>query len=121
MWDLCAFRTGHREFETAKRFVSKGASMSCHLTRFLGVPLSKLRSLQDSTPDDADQKARSKPRMQAACENRAVSTIRKQPRGHNSIRFVRHRILYGKPILNAKGNVAFGLRQLRMAVRTEPC
>jgi len=42
------------------------------------------------------------------------TTISKRALPPSNIRFVRHRMLYGKPILNAKGLATVGLRPVRM-------
>lgn len=49
---------------------------------------------------------------------RDKATSVNQLRGLNSIRFVRHRMLYGKPIMNAHGHVCCGLRHIHALNRS---
>ena len=67
----------------------------------LGTPLSELRPL-----DPSDDKV---PRFQET--SRSVNVKAKKPA---SITFVRSRAFHGRPAVNAKGKVTFGLRHIRM-------
>ena len=69
-----------------------------------GVPLSEktpLNSKHTSSAVPSDARGKQRNEMQA---------VLRKP---SEIRFVRHRMLYARAALNAKGDVAFGLRHIR--------
>lgn len=71
-----------------------------------GLPVSDIqpRGAATNTPSNASTKSDTAPKsLYLNCENRAPG----------SITFVRSRMLYAKPALNAKGGVRFGLRHIR--------
>ncbi len=83
---------------------------SSRLQQLSGIPLTKISPLsQATTPSDAPQTPTTKP----------SSTI--SERRLSSIRFVRSRMFYAKPGLNAQGNVRFGLGHIHVFNRFSNC
>jgi hypothetical protein len=84
-----------------------------NLMQISGVDLSELRTIDKNNPTGGSKPDGGAALVISAARNHAVppSRVANTP---NTIRFVRHRILYRKPDLNAKGGAYFGLPHIRM-------
>ena len=76
------------------------------------MPLSELRLLDQHSPLGGPKRA-SDASFDSKKATDKQNTKGRRLNNYNSIRFVRHRMLYRKPDLNAKGQIAFALPQIR--------
>jgi hypothetical protein len=77
----------------------------------LGLPLSAIAMATKSVNEvrlDSDRKLNTKPHSMELDE----------PRKQSEIRFVRNRMFYARPSLNATGAVRLGLRHIRKSIPT---
>lgn len=75
------------------------------MRRMVGVQLADLTVLEPSTSDEKRK------------NTRPTEGVLHSPK---SITFVRSRILYARPALNAKGDVRLGLRHIRKSTHPPP-
>jgi hypothetical protein len=84
-----------------------------NLIQIGGVDLSELRTIDKNNPTGGSKPDGGAALVISAARNHDVPPSR-EANTLNTIRFVRHRILYRKPDLNAKGGAYFGLPHIRM-------
>ncbi|KEQ76160.1 hypothetical protein M436DRAFT_40003 [Aureobasidium namibiae CBS 147.97] len=85
-----------------------------NLIQISGVDLSELRTVDKHNPTGG-QKPDGGAALEVANTDGTGFSSRHEINTLNTIRFVRHRILYRKPDLNAKGGAYFGLPHIRMS------
>ncbi|GAB7337712.1 hypothetical protein MBLNU457_g2995t1 [Dothideomycetes sp. NU457] len=81
------------------------------LNQVSGKPLCDLSPLQPGPSRIGS------PSLQEPAVNRSPSPVSRKPTTWNDIRFVRHRILYGRPAYTATGRVSFGHRPIHVMNR----
>lgn len=84
-----------------------------NLIQVSGVDLSELQTVDKHNPTGGQKPCGSAALVVSNASSDSVPSSRKT-NTLNTIRFVRHRILYRKPDLNAKGGAYFGLPHIRM-------
>jgi len=88
-----------------------------NLVQISGVDLSELRTVDKHNPTGGQKPGGGAALVISNAGSNSVPPSR-ETNTLNTIRFVRHRILYRKPDLNAKGGAYFGLPHIRMSYRS---